>query len=233
MPYEIDDTGVRLIGYNVPIEFYDPERILQQTIHLRDDDMLSIGDVVVSAGAPGGGGGGMSTHALSGALHTGMLGNAQAPQFLLKDGTRDLEGNLLVQDAHEIQFRDSDLAIWSSADGQLDLKADTTIAIHIGGAVDFMFTANAFNVPTDSGIVMADDTRIGITAGVKLIFEESTSPQQVKLTSGNFNLASYDLILDSDNDTYLHASADDVVDLVLAGAGGEFAIWINGAEDFK
>jgi hypothetical protein len=41
-----------------------------------------------------------------------------------------------------------------------------------------------------------------------------------------------DLLLDADGDSYLHASADDVIDLVLATASGELGIWINGAEDF-
>jgi len=41
------------------------------------------------------------------------------------------------------------------------------------------------------------------------------------------------LYLDGDNDSYLYASNDDVVDFVLAGASGELGITINGAEDFK
>lgn len=50
---------------------------------------------------------------------------------------------------------------------------------------------------------------------------------------GNLDLDGYDLLLDTDGDSYLHESADDVIDLVLAGASGEFAIHVNGAEDFK
>ena len=52
------------------------------------------------------------------------------------------------------------------------------------------------------------------------------------LSGGTGDLNGLDLILDTDGDTYLHASADDVVDLVLATASGEFGITINGAEDF-
>jgi hypothetical protein len=40
------------------------------------------------------------------------------------------------------------------------------------------------------------------------------------------------LYLDGDNDSYLRATGDDVVDFVLAGASGELGITINGAEDF-
>jgi hypothetical protein len=52
------------------------------------------------------------------------------------------------------------------------------------------------------------------------------------LTGGTGDLNGLDLIIDTDGDTYLHEAADDVVGLVLAGASGEFTIWINGAEDF-
>jgi hypothetical protein len=48
----------------------------------------------------------------------------------------------------------------------------------------------------------------------------------------NVDLNGNDLILDVDGDSYLHASADDIIDLILATATGEFAININGAEDF-
>jgi len=48
---------------------------------------------------------------------------------------------------------------------------------------------------------------------------------------GTGDLDGNDLIIDQDGDSYLHASGDDVVDLVLAGASGEFGIHINGAED--
>jgi len=51
--------------------------------------------------------------------------------------------------------------------------------------------------------------------------------------SDNIDLNGQDLLIDADGDSYLHASGDDVVDLVLAGASGELAININGAEDFQ
>jgi len=48
--------------------------------------------------------------------------------------------------------------------------------------------------------------------------------------SGAYDLNGLDLTIDADGDSYLHESADDVIDLVLAGAAGEFAININAAE---
>ncbi len=53
------------------------------------------------------------------------------------------------------------------------------------------------------------------------------------INGGDIDLDGNDLIIDGDGDSYLHASADDVVDLVLATASGEFAVNINGSEDFK
>lgn len=41
-------------------------------------------------------GGGLTAHALSGPYHSGLLSDAQAPQFLLADGSRPLTGNLVV-----------------------------------------------------------------------------------------------------------------------------------------
>lgn len=42
------------------------------------------------------GGVSISAHALNGSSHTGTLGSDQAPQFLLRDGSRSLSGNLSV-----------------------------------------------------------------------------------------------------------------------------------------
>lgn len=50
-----------------------------------------------TTGAGGSTGGvSISAHALNGSSHTGTLGNDQAPQFLLRDGSRSLTGNLSV-----------------------------------------------------------------------------------------------------------------------------------------
>jgi hypothetical protein len=50
MPYEHDDLGLRIIGYNTPIRFYDPTRTLRAEIFLQTDNTLNIG------GISGGGG---------------------------------------------------------------------------------------------------------------------------------------------------------------------------------
>ena len=58
-----------------------------------------------------GGGGGISTsaitaHALSGTYHTGTLTDAQGPQFLLRDGSRAITGNIAMNDGKTIDGMD-------------------------------------------------------------------------------------------------------------------------------
>lgn len=52
--------------------------------------------VVTKAGAGSGSGTTVGVHDLAGSLHSGTLRNDQGPQFLLKDGSRNLTGNLSV-----------------------------------------------------------------------------------------------------------------------------------------
>ncbi len=143
----------------------------------------------------------------------------------------DLNGNDLIIDT------DGDSYLHESADDVVDLVlagATGELGIHINGAEDFTFTANSFNVPTGSYITMADDTWIGLgIAAGRLEFEASTTPDTIWVDNAVFDMNGNDFIIDTDGDSYLHASADDVVDLVLATASGEFAIHINGAQDFQ
>lgn len=60
------------------------------------DSVGGVQGVGVGGGGVGGGGTGLGLHALNGQHHTGTLSNDQAPQFLLRDGTRSLTGNLSV-----------------------------------------------------------------------------------------------------------------------------------------
>lgn len=95
MPFEFDDTGYRVFGYHQPIEFYDDSRALQATIYLQRDNTLNIGGETISRT---GGESAVSVHALDSETHTGTLANWQGPQFLLTDGTRDLTGDLAIDD---------------------------------------------------------------------------------------------------------------------------------------
>ena len=94
MPFEHDDLGLRIIGYNQPISFYDSTRTLRAQIYLQPDNTLNIGGLTAGSGSSSGT---SSAHGLGDlAIHTGTLNDAQAPQFLKADGTRPLTGNLTV-----------------------------------------------------------------------------------------------------------------------------------------
>jgi len=96
-----------------------------------------------------------------------------------------------------------------------------------GGAANW----EAYAAATDGAILIGDGTDI-ISDTTPSIAGLVTLRTGFVITGGTGDLNGVDLILDADADSYLHASADDVIDLVLAGASGEFGISINGAEDF-
>jgi len=63
----------------------------------------SIGSLTIqtTGGSGAGGGGPIAVHDLDGPYHTGLLGDAQAPQFLMLDGSRTMSGDLGM-DTHYI-----------------------------------------------------------------------------------------------------------------------------------
>ena len=118
-------------------------------------------------------------------------------------GIVNIAGLTTVTAANKIQFRDTGLYINSSADGQLDIVADTEIqiaatTIDINGAVDVSGTTTVVAL-TASGLV---------TAGAKI------------------DLNGTELILDADADTSITADTDDQIDIRLAGAD-DFTITAN------
>jgi len=93
--------------------------------------------------------------------------------------------------------------------------------------------AGAATATWEANITLADDAWVGLGAAAgRFVFNSTPAPDQIQLSTANLHLGGNDLLIDTDGDSYLHASGDDVVDLVLAGASGEFGITINGAEDF-
>jgi len=104
------------------------------------------------------------------------------------------EGNLMVFDA------DFDTYIDPSADDVLDL--------YIGAALDFSFTANAFNVLAGSGIVMGDGTAIGQAAGPLLTFDDAND--DLEITGCNVCIGG-----DGSEDVLLHLQVDDLGALTM------------------
>ena len=103
--YENDSDGLRIIGYNTPIRFYDTARTLRAEIYLKPDNTLNVGGLISS--------GGITTPATSHSTLSG-LGDDDHIQYILKNGTRTLTGNW---DAGAFEI---------TADG---LQSDTTLEV--------------------------------------------------------------------------------------------------------
>jgi len=105
-------------------------------------------------------------------------------------------------------------------------------ALNLGAAYSHL-ESDGTDIAWQVNITLADDAWIGLgAAGGRLIFDSTPAPDEIILTSANFDLNDNDLIFDSDGDSYIHAEGDDHVELVLATASGQFDININGADDF-
>lgn len=66
---------------------------------------------------------------------TGLTDVADHPATLLRDGTRSITGNQLIDAAIQLLFRDSDIKIYSNADGELTIEADVKVTIGVAGDV--------------------------------------------------------------------------------------------------
>lgn len=163
MPYEHDDRGLRIIGYNTPIRFYDPTRTLRAEIYLQSNNTLNVGGLTTGGSGSTSAGG---THGLGDlAIHTGTLANAQGPQFVLLDGTRPLTANW---DAGDFRITAKTLAS-DVATGTAPLVVASTTAVSnlnadlldgyegaafprkaeaavISGAWDFQATIDAYDI---------------------------------------------------------------------------------------
>lgn len=144
----------------------------------------------------------------------------------LTGGTGDLNGLDLIIDA------DGDTYLHAAGDDHVEFVLATAsgqLDININGADDFTFTADDFGVLAGSHITMADDTWIGLGAAAgRLVFDSTPAPDEIRVEDANLDLNANDLILDADGDSYLHAVADDDIDLVLPGATGRFSFNMGG-----
>lgn len=138
---------------------------------------------VRSAGATGGA---VSAHALSGALHTGLLDDGQAPQFLLRSGGRSLTGDLAVDSGIMVDGVDISAHAANAnahhAQAHALVGADHTAAglavgnvVQATGATSFTWAALDHQYIINSlpdqhhaqvhGLISANHTATGLTAG--------------------------------------------------------------------
>jgi len=87
-------------------------------------------------------------------------------QILVHDADFHLQGNKII-----IDNTDDDTYFISDA--------DDVVKLYIAGALDFSFTANAFNVLAGSAIVMGNDTTIGQAAGPLLTFDDANNDLEI------------------------------------------------------
>ena len=126
-------------------------------------------------------------------------------------GFTNLAGDELFLDA------DSDTSITASTDDQIDIK--------IGGADDFAFKANSFEVQGSSNIDMNGQELILDADGDTSITADTDDTIDIKVagsdlyhfTSTHLDINGKELILDADADTSITADTDDQIDVKLAG----------------
>jgi hypothetical protein len=107
---------------------------------------------------------GDAAHALSGPLHTGQLADDQAPQFILRDGSRSLTGNLAV--VENVTIDGVDVSAFKSVyDGHLLADSHTIYASADGAGTRSAYQAERLNRSilagsglTGGGLLTADRT---------------------------------------------------------------------------
>lgn len=119
------------------------------------------------------GGVSISAHALNGSSHTGTLGSDQAPQFLLRDGSRSLSGNLSVDsgvtvDGVDISAHaanpDAHHATATAGDGINLSGQQISLASSVAGA-GLAYSSGVLSVGAGYGLaVNANDVQIAASA---------------------------------------------------------------------
>lgn len=91
----------------------------------------------------------------------------------------DSDGNMLTEGTSiygSNVFYSGNLMVFDADfDTYIDPSVDDVLDIYIGAALDFSFTANAFNVLAGSAIVMGGNTTIGQAAGPLLTFDDGNN----------------------------------------------------------
>ena len=91
---------------------------------------------------------------------------------LLKDGTRNLEGDWLVDSDKQIRFRDTSQGIGSSGSSTLDMDAASQINFNIGGVTEAFVKQSLLNFTQDGSNVALDwtiDDQLKVKIGPTLI----------------------------------------------------------------
>ena len=103
------------------------------------------------------------------------------------------EGNLVMNDAAKIEFRDSGLAIHSSADGQLDIDADTKILLNsaeVDITADTMTLTSNDTENSKTAILSLDGGAISLSGDTTFDLD-TTGNIQINSSDGTINIGNY------------------------------------------
>lgn len=130
-------------------------------------------------------GGAPTPHSMDGVHHTGTISNAQGPQFLLTDGTRQLTGNLAVTAGATIDGVDlSAHAADPNAHHDAATAGNTAISL-TGQAISLVVASSGGLQVSGAGVHIDLDSTPGLvlgSGGIKVLLDPTASGLQ--LTSG-------------------------------------------------
>jgi hypothetical protein len=159
----------------------------------------------------------VTAHALNGVYHTGTLDDSQAPQFLLRDGTRSLTGNLTVASLVTIDGVDLSAHV-------ADPDAHHDHATAGNSAISISVQAISVALATSSGLAISSGLKVdraaafawtGVhswTADLQVNADiDFIGAQAITTTSGALSLApAGDLLMVAGGDIELNPTGDDV-----------------------
>lgn len=135
------------------------------------------------------------------------------------DGTAYIDGlggNLLIDTSNALQFRDAQLNISSSADGQLDIDADTTVEINSPEVV----VTDDFRLQSDSSVLT-----FGADDDITLTHNHDTGLNAAAASGFTFAIQTNDISVDNGNNigkiTFNAPLEDSGLDANLVGASIE------------
>ena len=168
--YEHDDLGLRIIGYNQGVFFYDPTRALRCELYLGADNALhsSCGTIV-----GGGGGGGVGlTPASADLLYVRLDGNNWAA-WIPAGGTQSLVGSFNLAGVYQYKITGRHALSMPGA-GNLRAGEDAGFSLTTGSNNTMLGARTGYAITTaDGGIYLGSDAGYYETAANKLFIDNA------------------------------------------------------------
>jgi len=209
MPYEHDDQGLRIIGYNTPIRFYDPTRTLRAEIFLQSNNTLNVGGLTT---------GGSDNTFMVASAYIGDTANAKA--------TLGLTINQGAADDEILALKSSDVAHGMTNITETDTFGFIKKAYGPGGGIDIVgLSGDRYGGVVLRGYETSDDTTKSTSGlGHVVLDGAKKSSATVGACGSDANLVvirnhtTTRFIFDADGDAYADvqwATFDDYDDVAL------------------